>query len=317
MNSGTMSDQLREAMNEKSKGGDMPKDMFLGQFASSIRSDQEVSGASREYVWYDPYKEIDVNAPDDVWEASESAIKIYGNWNEYAQGQDEDGVMFLPDEQFPFKESEDGTYVLDESTLETTMQDPEFSEYQEGQGQAEMMTNNVGGPGATGMEDLLEKLGQYMSGGKIRGGGGGGGGEADKDLLFITDGRKYRAGGKIYENGGEINHGRKRLTVSTSRMGTDRGTMIKPTFYADGEPVSPRQAANIYKADYLRESDVKGTGAPDFNRFAQNAIMRAMTAKGQTGGMRGSVRSQQKEFMEDRNKAGVKGLLRGLSRYNP
>lgn len=328
MNSGTMSDQLREAMNKREKGGDMPKDMFLGQFASTVRSDQDVSGASREYVWYDPYKEIDYDAPDDVWEASETAIKIYGNWNEYAQSQNEDGEMILPDDQFPFKKTEDGTYVLDESTLETTMQDPEFQEYQEGAGQAELMSGrSKGGPGASQMEDLLERLGQYMKGGKITkyarggkfyGGGGtsGGGGEADSDDAVITDG-KYSPFIKKYQNGGEIRHGRKRLTVGTSRMGTDSGTMINPTFYADGEPVSPREAANIYKADYLRESDVEGTGAPDFNRFVQNAIMRSLASKGQMGGMRDTVRSQQREFMEDRKKAGVKGLLRGLSNYRP
>ena len=300
----------------------MPKDMFLGQFASTVRSDQDVSGASREYVWYDPYKEIDYNAPDDVWEASETAIKIYGNWNEYAQGQTEEGEMFLPDDQFPFKKTEDGTYVLDESTLENTMQDPEFQEYQEGVGQAELMSGrSKGGPGASQMEDLLEKLGQYMCGGKIskyaKGGklySGGGGGEADSDDAVITDG-KFSPFIKKYQNGGAMND-RRRLTIGTSRMGTDGGSVVRPTIYADGEPVSYRQAMNIYRDDYLQDIGHTGAGAQDFRDFVQSGIMRSVAAK---KGMGQSIaeRQSQREFREDRTKAGVKGLLRGLYSYKP
>lgn len=300
MQNSSMSDQLKEAMTKKEGS----KDSFTmtGQYTSTVMQEEGPSGESREYVMYD--------SPNG------ESIKVYGNWNEYAVTEDEDGQMMIGDEDYPIVKNEDGEYVLDEATFEGEMKG------------FEMGQKAQGGPGASKMEDLMQMLSQSRGeggapapgmamGGRI----GGGGGEADSDDAVITDGKyspfikKYMKGGKVYENGGEIKHGRKRLTVSTSKYGGDRGTVVKPTFYADGEPVSPRQAAQIYKADYLKETNSKGAGAPDFNTFAQNAIMRSMSAKGQAGGMRGAVREQQREFQEDRRKAGVKGLLRGLSKY--
>ena len=264
----SMSDMIREAMEKKQ--GSKNSFTMTGQYTSPVQQEQGPSGENREFVMYD--------SPNG------ESIKVYGNWNEYAVSQDEEGNMMIGDEDYPIVENQNGEYVLDEATFDAQSRGAEMG------GRAE------GGPGASKMEDLMQMLGQSR----------GEGGSAAPGMAN---------GGKIYEDGGEIRDGRRRLTVSTGRMGTDRGTMINPTFYADGEPVSPRQAANIYKADYLRESDVKGTGAPDFNRFVQNAIMRSMTSKGQAGGMRDSVRSQHRELMEDREKAGVQGLLRGLSKY--
>jgi len=268
MQDGSMADELRESMEKKE--GSKSSFSMAGQYTSTVMQEEGPSGEMREYVMYE--------SPNG------ESMKVYGNWNEFAVSQDEEGNMMIADEDYPIVENENGEYVLDEATFDAQSRGAEMG------GRAE------GGPGASKMEDLMQMLGQ------ARGEGG-------------SPAPGMANGGKIYEQGGEIRDGRRRLTVSTSRMGSDRGTMINPTFYADGEPVSPRQAANIYKADYLRESDVKGTGAPDFNRFVQNAIMRSMTSKGQAGGMRGSVRAQQRELMEDREKAGVEGLLRGLSKY--
>ena len=55
-------------------------------------------------MWYTPEGDGPMyDAPDSEWESQPGAIKIYGNWNEYAQGQDADGTMFLPDDQFPLQ----------------------------------------------------------------------------------------------------------------------------------------------------------------------------------------------------------------------
>ena len=259
MNGNSMSEMLREAM-EKKKGGQNSFSM-AGQYTSPVERDGD-----REFVMYD--------APNG------EQVKVYGNWNEYAVAEDENGGMMIADEDYPIVEDENGDFVLDEATFE-------------GQSRGQQMRNEAqGGPGASETEDLMEMLNQSR---------GQGGAQAP--------GMKY--GGKIYEHGGEIHDDRRRITVSTRKQ----DGMVQPTFFSDGEPVSPRQAANIYKADYLRETESRGAGAPDFNQFAQNAIMRSLAAKGKAGGMRDTVRQQSKEFREDREKAGVKGLLRGLSNY--
>jgi len=267
MNNTSMADQLREAMEKKERS----KDSFTmtGQYTSTVMQEEGPSGEMREYVMYE--------SPNG------ESIKVYGNWNEYAVTQDEEGNMMIADEDYPIVENEDGEYVLDEATFEGQMRGIEVERQAQG------------GPGESRTGDLMEMLSQ------MRG--------ADGSIPNMG------MGGKVYQDGGKLKDGRKRLTVSTSRMGTDRGTMIQPTFYADGEPVSPKQAAQLYSADYLKETESSGAGAPDFNRFVQNAIMRSLAAKGQAGGMRGAVREQQREFQEDRRKAGVQGLLRGLSQY--
>jgi len=255
MQNTSMADQLREAMEKKAGGKNSFK--MMGQYTSVVQQDED-----REFVIYD--------APNG------EQIKVYGNWNEYAVSQDEEGNMMIADEDYPIIQNEQGEYVLDEATFEGQMKAIDAERQAQG------------GPGESRTGDLMEMLSQ------MRG--------ADGSVPNMA-------------NGGKVHDGRRRLTVSTSRMGTDRGTMIQPTFYADGEPISPKQAAQLYSADYLKETESGGAGAPDFNRFVQNAIMRSLAAKGQAGGMRGAVREQQREFQEDRRKAGVQGLLRGLSQY--
>lgn len=250
MNNGSMSDMLREAM-ERKEGS---KDSFTmtGQYTSTVKTEEGPSGETREFVLYD--------SPNG------EQIKVYGNWNEYAVSQDEEGNMMIADEDYPIVENKDGEYILDEATFE-------------GQMRAEGVGREAeGGPGASKMEDIMEKLGQM-------------------------------------ENGGKIKDSKKRLTIGTTTMGTDMGGVEKPTFYADGEPVSYRDALNIYTSNYLKETAPPGVGAQAFRDFVQSGIMRSVAAR-KGMGQSSAERQSQREFREDRAKAGIEGLLRGLSKYN-
>ena len=111
--------------------------VISGQNTSTVRTEQAPDGSRREFVWYDAKENESVmfDAPDGDW-ARSGAVKVYGNWNEYAQGQLEDGSMYLPDEQFPIMENEDGSFRFDESAYESAM----------------------GGQGATRAEDMMEMM---------------------------------------------------------------------------------------------------------------------------------------------------------------
>lgn len=188
MNDSSMSDMIRQMMQQgkrKDRSKDMPEKMFLGQYASTIRQERAPDGSMREYIWLNPENEDNYfDDPDSEWESNPGSIKIYGNWNEYAQGQDENGVMYLPDDQFPYRQLDNGEYVLDEAVKEGTMQDPEFNEYQEGRDAGEDIgmgrsrgsrSEGLGGPGASPMEDLMQRLSdrkKMMRGGKIYSKGG-------------------------------------------------------------------------------------------------------------------------------------------------
>ena len=99
MNAGGMSDRLREAMEQK---GREDSGTLMGQFASTVRREQADNGEMKEFVWVNKGEELDFNAPDEVWQQTPGSFKVYGNWNEYAQGQDDEGNMFLADDDFPY-----------------------------------------------------------------------------------------------------------------------------------------------------------------------------------------------------------------------
>ena len=121
-----MADMLREAM-EKKQGG---KNSFTmtGQYTSTVQRDGD-----REFVVYD--------SPNG------EQVKVYGNWNEYAVSQDEEGNMMIADEDYPIVENAEGEFVLDEATLDGQQRG------------AEMAQNAQGGPGETRAADLMEMLG--------------------------------------------------------------------------------------------------------------------------------------------------------------
>lgn len=154
---------------------------ITGQNTSTVRTDQGPDGSTREFVWFDERgnEGATLDAPDGDW-ARTGAIKVYGNWNEYAAGQNEDGSMFLPDEQFPIMKNQDGSFSLNESVYESStggqgasrMEDMQERMMDAGrQGGDPRMMPPLGGQGASPMEDLLERLGQAPSATKFDMGG--------------------------------------------------------------------------------------------------------------------------------------------------
>ena len=177
MNNSTMSDKIRQMMKEKenpeSGGGEAFS--FAGQFASTVRREQAPDGSMREFVYITEEAEPDVFAPDEVWLDAPGVKKVYGNWNEYAVDQDEEGNMMIADDDFIASRDRGGNFVLDEATMDAK------SRGQEVAGEAQ------GGPGASQMEDLMERLGQ------MRGQRG-----------APAPGRKMMGGGKLYSKGGKF-----------------------------------------------------------------------------------------------------------------
>lgn len=171
---------IRRMMEEKEGGQEggqgTDADTMIGQYASTIRQERAPDGSMREYVWLNKRNEdLNFDSSDEEWSRDEGSFKIYGNWNEYAQGQDEEGNMFLPDEDFPIKKGESGEWTLDESTFD-------------GQNRGyEAAKKAQGGPGASRTEDLMEMLGG------MRGQGG-----------QPAPGRQMGMGGKIYKRGGKF-----------------------------------------------------------------------------------------------------------------
>jgi len=126
MQDNSMSDMIRKSM-EKKEGG---KNSFTmtGQYTGPVQRDGD-----REFVMYE--------SPNG------EEVKVYGNWNEYAVSQDEEGNMMIGDEDYPIVEDENGDFVLDEATFD-------------GQEKGSEAANQAqGGPGASRTEDLMEMLG--------------------------------------------------------------------------------------------------------------------------------------------------------------
>ena len=81
--------------------GDKKPFRLQGQAAEPVQSEMGDMG-SREYVIY--------TMPD-----FKTKVKVYGNWNEYADGQDENGRDYIADTEYPIVVNEKGEYVLDEA----------------------------------------------------------------------------------------------------------------------------------------------------------------------------------------------------------
>lgn len=131
-------ERMMQGMQQAQQGG--PSGFNLsGQYASPVMYDEETS---REYVMYET-------------EDGEE-VKVYGNWNEYAVSMDEEGRDMIADEDYPVVQNEAGEYVMDEKQYE------HMSARESGDTEEQMMAREVqGGPGASPMEDLMEKLNQY------------------------------------------------------------------------------------------------------------------------------------------------------------
>ena len=102
MNSGSMAEKIMAMMEQKEKAG---KDSFTisGDKASPVMMEED-----REYVMYE--------SPNG------EQIKIYGNWNEYADRRDEQGRdMIKIEETYPITKNAEGEFIFDEAAFENMM----------------------------------------------------------------------------------------------------------------------------------------------------------------------------------------------------
>ena len=149
--------------------------VITGQDTSTVRTEQAPDGSTREFVWYDEQvnESVTADAPDGDW-ARSGAIKVYGNWNEYAGGQMADGSMYLMDDSFPITQQEDGSYTLDERSYEGAtggqgasrmedMMEMNMDAQRRSGGGSPAMSMPMGGQGASQVEDLLERLSDVPS----------------------------------------------------------------------------------------------------------------------------------------------------------
>ena len=158
---GMTSEMLQQAMEAQAAnmGQDITGDSFIltGQYSSPVQQEED----GREYV---EYQHPDMQEP----------VKVYGNWNEYAVSQDENGMMLIGDEDYPIMQDEEGNYMLNEQKF-----DDQMTAITERQGAEAMAREAAQGStqGASKMENLMEMLqdaqgpqgqgGQYEEGGEI------------------------------------------------------------------------------------------------------------------------------------------------------
>ena len=137
------------------KGGKV----ITGQDTSTVRTEKGQDGSTKEFVGYDERggESVMMDAPEGDW-ARSGAIKVDGNWNEYAAGQDNQGNMFIADDSFPIMRQEDGSFMRDEQSDEDSISG------REGRMKAmDVAAPPMGGQGESPMEDLLERLGGMPS----------------------------------------------------------------------------------------------------------------------------------------------------------
>lgn len=133
-----MAEKLR-AMMQKQQGGKSSFTM-TGQYAGSVMREDGPMG-SREFVMYD--------SPNG------EQIKVYGNWNEYAAGRDEEGRDMIADEDYPIIQNEAGEFILDESRHSENMDTAYERQPVERMARETEMESTQG---ASKIENLLEKL---------------------------------------------------------------------------------------------------------------------------------------------------------------
>ena len=75
-----------------------------------IGGDDEISPVMREMGEMGSREYVIYTMPD-----FKTKVKVYGNWNEYAGGQNEDGQDLIMDDDYPIVVNDKGEYVLDEA----------------------------------------------------------------------------------------------------------------------------------------------------------------------------------------------------------
>lgn len=160
MQSSSMADMIRQSMEKKQQTQGEGFTM-MGQYTSTVQQEQGPDGGMREFVMYD--------------DGSGNEIKVFGNWNEYAVSQDQEGNMMIADEDYPIVRNQQGEFVLDEATFEGKMKGMDTERRAQG------------GPGESRTGDLMEILSQ------MRGQRG-----------APAPGRNMAMGGRVYERGGRM-----------------------------------------------------------------------------------------------------------------
>jgi hypothetical protein len=101
MNSGTMSDMIREMMEQKQERSGQPEFILPGEEASPIMYESETG---RTYVIYE--------------DEEGGRNKIFGDWEQFIAGEDDNGNEMIAPEQYPISKDQDGNYVLNEEAFE-------------------------------------------------------------------------------------------------------------------------------------------------------------------------------------------------------
>lgn len=126
-----------------------------GSELSPVGIEEMPDGQTREYVEY--------ASPE-----SGEVVRVYGNWNEYAVSEDEQGQMIVsPDAIFPIKEStsERGEMILDELEQHLSEMDAEQQATDPDEEQLEDVDNG------TSMKELMQKLAAQKDNGDGMGSG--------------------------------------------------------------------------------------------------------------------------------------------------
>ena len=101
MNSSTMSDMLRDMMQQRGEKANEPEFVMPGDMASPVMYEAETG---RAYVIYE--------------DEQGNRNKIFGDWESYIVGSDDMGNDMIAPEEYPISRDDSGDFMLDEQALE-------------------------------------------------------------------------------------------------------------------------------------------------------------------------------------------------------
>jgi hypothetical protein len=131
MNSSTMSDMLRDMMQQRGEKANEPEFVMPGDMASPVMYEAETG---RAYVIYE--------------DEQGNRNKIFGDWESYIVGSDDMGNDMIAPEEYPISRDDSGDFVLDEQALEemieSEMQAEQMEEEQSMEGEGAMMQRGGG-----------------------------------------------------------------------------------------------------------------------------------------------------------------------------
>lgn len=126
MNTSTMSDMLRDMMQQRQEEAMEPEFMMPGDAASPVMYEAETG---RPYVIYE--------------DEEGGRNKIYGDWDSFIAGEDELGNELIAPEDYPISRDEAGDLFLDEEALEEMMAQEAQAQAQEQEMMARQMQQQL------------------------------------------------------------------------------------------------------------------------------------------------------------------------------